>query len=65
VWFANGARLLPLSMVGFLHSLTPTLRLLIGVVLCREAFTIVNLGGFGLIWLGIAMYAQVGLSAPE
>ena len=57
VWFANGARLLPLSMVGFLQYLTPTLHLLIGVVLYREAFTIVNLGGFGLIWLGIAVYA--------
>jgi hypothetical protein len=27
------------------------------VVLYREAFTLVNLGGFGLIWLGIAVYA--------
>jgi chloramphenicol-sensitive protein RarD len=56
VWFASGARLIPLSMVGFLQYLTPTLHLLIGVLLYREPFTHANLIGFGLIWLGILVF---------
>jgi chloramphenicol-sensitive protein RarD len=56
IWFASGARLIPLSMVGFLQYLTPTLHLLIGVVLYREAFTRIHLVGFGLIWLGILVF---------
>jgi chloramphenicol-sensitive protein RarD len=56
VWFAKGARLIPLSLVGFLQYLTPTLHLLIGVVLYREAFTRINLIGFGLIWAGILVF---------
>ncbi len=57
VWFASGARLIPLSMVGFLQYLTPTLHLLIGVLLYHEAFTRTHLLSFGLIWTGILIYA--------
>jgi chloramphenicol-sensitive protein RarD len=56
VWFANGARLIPLSMVGFLQYLTPTLHLALGVMLYRESFTRTHLVSFGLIWAGILIY---------
>ena len=56
VWFASGARLLPLSMVGFLQYLTPTLHLALGVLLYREPFTRTHLVSFGLIWAGIGIY---------
>jgi len=56
VWFANGARLLPLSMVGFLQYLTPTLHLALGVLLYREPFSRTHLVSFGLIWAGILIY---------
>jgi chloramphenicol-sensitive protein RarD len=56
VWFASGTRLIPLSMVGFLQYLTPTLHLAFGVLLYREAFTRTHLVGFGLIWAGIGTY---------
>jgi chloramphenicol-sensitive protein RarD len=32
LWFASGARLIPLSLVGFLQYLTPTMNLLFGVI---------------------------------
>jgi chloramphenicol-sensitive protein RarD len=57
VWFANGARRIPLSMVGFLQYLTPTLHLALGVLLYREAFTRAHLVSFGLIWAGILIYS--------
>ena len=56
VWFANGARRIPLSMVGFLQYLTPTLHLALGVLLYRERFTRTHLVSFGLIWAGILIY---------
>lgn len=56
IWFASGARLLPLSMVGFFQYLTPTLHLALGVLLYREPFTRTHLVSFGLIWVGIGIY---------
>ncbi len=56
LWFASGARLIPLSLVGFLQYLTPTLNLLLGVVAYGEAFTRNDAIGFGLIWCAIALY---------
>jgi chloramphenicol-sensitive protein RarD len=56
VWFANGARRIPLSMLGFLQYLTPTLHLALGVLLYREPFTRTHLVSFGLIWAGILTY---------
>ena len=56
VWFASGARLIPLSMVGFIQYLTPTLHLALGVLLYHEAFTRAHLISFSLIWLGIVIY---------
>jgi chloramphenicol-sensitive protein RarD len=56
VWFANGARRIPLSMVGFLQYLTPTMHLALGVLLYREGFTRTHAVSFGLIWAGILIY---------
>ena len=56
VWFASGARRIPLSMVGFLQYLTPTLHLALGVLLYREPFTRTHLLSFSLIWAGILTY---------
>ena len=56
IWFAAGARLIPLSLVGFIQYLTPTLHLLFGVVVYGEAFTRNDAIGFGMIWLAIGLY---------
>ena len=56
IWFANGARRIPLSQVGFLQYLAPTCQLLLGVFLYGESFTLTHLISFGLIWLGIIIF---------
>jgi chloramphenicol-sensitive protein RarD len=56
IWFANGARRIPLSQVGFLQYLAPTCQLLMGVFLYGESFTLTHLISFGLIWLGIIIF---------
>jgi chloramphenicol-sensitive protein RarD len=45
-----GARKIPLSMLGLLQYLSPTLQFLLGVWLFHEAFTPDRLVGFVLIW---------------
>ncbi|TXH05719.1 MAG: EamA family transporter RarD [Nevskiaceae bacterium] len=57
VLFAYGARRIPLSLIGFLQYLAPTLQLLIGVYVFGEAFTHTHLVGFGCIWAALAIYA--------
>jgi chloramphenicol-sensitive protein RarD len=59
--FASGARQIPLSVLGLLQYLSPTLQFLLGVWIFHEAFTAVRLVGFALIWLALALFAVEGL----
>jgi chloramphenicol-sensitive protein RarD len=54
--FAWSARRLPLSAVGFLQFIAPTLQFLLGVAL-GEAFTPLRALSFVFIWLGVAVFA--------
>ena len=56
VLFADGVRRLPLSTVGLLQYLTPTLQFLLGVLVYREVFTQTHAVAFGCIWLALALY---------
>jgi len=59
--FASGARRIPLSVLGLLQYLSPTLQLLLSVWLFKEAFTADRLVGFVLIWTALALFAAEGL----
>lgn len=59
--FAYGARRIPLSMVGLLQYIGPSLQLLLGVFLYGEAFGGDKLLGFALIWSGLVLYSAEGL----
>jgi chloramphenicol-sensitive protein RarD len=59
--FAAGARRIPLSLVGILQYLGPSLQLGIGVFLFHEPLPPAKLAGFGLIWLALLVYAVEGL----
>jgi chloramphenicol-sensitive protein RarD len=59
--FAAGARKIPLSIVGLLQYMSPTLQFLLGVWLFHEAFTPDRLVGFVLIWLALGLFAAEGL----
>lgn len=61
ILFAIGARRIPLSMVGILQYLAPTLQLASGVLLFGEPFTRAQALGFGCIWLALGIYAVDGL----
>lgn len=59
--FAAGARKIPLSVLGLLQYLSPTIQFLLGVWLFHEAFSGERLLGFLLIWSALALYAAEGL----
>lgn len=58
--FASGARKIPLSVLGLLQYIGPTIQLSIGIFLFHEAFTLERLIGFALIWGALAIYAGEG-----
>ena len=57
VWFAMGVRRLPLSTVGILQYVTPTLQFLLAVALYREPFGRAHAIAFGFIWTALALYS--------
>jgi len=59
--FATGARKIPLSILGLLQYLSPTLQFFLGVWLFKEAFSADRLVGFALIWAALALFAGEGL----
>jgi chloramphenicol-sensitive protein RarD len=61
--FAEAARRLPLSTVGLVQYLSPTLNFLIAVLLFGEAFRSAELAAFGLIWAALALYSADALRA--
>ena len=58
--FAAGVPRIPLSLVGMLQYVNPTLQITIGVMLYKEPFTRVQLVGFGLVWAALVMFAIDG-----
>jgi chloramphenicol-sensitive protein RarD len=54
--FASAARQIPLSMIGVLQYIAPTLQFLIGVFLYHEPFDQSRLVGFGLVWLALVIF---------
>jgi chloramphenicol-sensitive protein RarD len=59
--FAYGARLLPLSTVGILQYIAPTLQLVCGVFVFHERFGRTRAIGFAFIWAALLIYAGEGL----
>lgn len=65
VLFAKAANGIPLSMLGFIQYVTPTLQLLIGVFGYGEPFTRAHAICLGLIWLGIALVLGEGVAVAR
>ena len=59
--FAYGARLIPLSTVGLVQYIGPSLQFLLGVVVFKEAFSFERAIGFAFIWAALVVYAGDGL----
>lgn len=58
VFFTSAAKRLPLSTIGVLQYIAPTMTLLFAVFLWQEPFTTTHMIAFGLIWSGLALYTK-------
>jgi chloramphenicol-sensitive protein RarD len=59
--FASGARKIPLSLVGMLQYIAPTIQMLLGLVVFHEAFSPARLMGFAAIWVAVLLFMAEGL----
>ena len=63
--FGIAARSVPLSTLGMLQYLAPTLQLLAGIYLFQEVATPAEIFGFASVWLALIIYAVDGLRGRE
>ena len=56
LFFAQGARRVRLSTVGFFQYIAPSLQLLLGIFVFGEYFSPTHLLSFGLIWIGVSIF---------
>jgi chloramphenicol-sensitive protein RarD len=56
-WFGIAATRIPLSTLGFIQYLSPTIQLLIGVFVFGEPFDSAYMISFALVWTGLGIYS--------
>jgi chloramphenicol-sensitive protein RarD len=61
--FAAAVRTVPLSVIGILQYIGPTLQFLLGVFVYHEPFSRSQLIGFSIVWAALVIYAGDGLRA--
>ena len=59
--FATAASRIPLSLLGLLQYLTPTMQLLCGVIVFHEPMPAERLVGFALVWIALVLLATDAL----
>lgn len=57
LFFAKGAQRIPLSMLGFLQYIAPTIMLILGIFVYHETFSKSDLLAFIFIWSALTIYS--------
>jgi chloramphenicol-sensitive protein RarD len=61
--FASATQRIPLSLVGLLQYIAPSIQFLLGVLFYGEPFTRSHAIGFGLVWVALAIFSTEGWRA--
>jgi chloramphenicol-sensitive protein RarD len=61
--FASAAQRIPLSLLGILQYIAPTLQFLLGVLLYKEPFTQSRFTGFAIVWAALIIFWIDGIAA--
>ena len=61
ILYTNAVQRIPLSMMGLLFYMTPTMQFLIGVWVYGEPFTQARMIGFSLVWTALLLYSIEGV----
>ena len=64
LYVGHAAKRLPLSTVGIIQFLAPTIQFLLGWKIYGEPLEAAGLASFALIWLAVALYAKGSRSTP-
>jgi chloramphenicol-sensitive protein RarD len=62
VLFAMAAQRLPMATLGLMQYIAPTLQFLCGVLLLGETLSTGQMASFGLIWVGLILFASDGIA---
>lgn len=62
LFFADGAPRVPLTTLGLLQYIAPTLQFLNGVFIFHEPFSAYQLAGFSIIWLALVVFSLESFS---
>jgi chloramphenicol-sensitive protein RarD len=57
LFFAEGAKRLPLSVMGFFQYIAPTITLILSLAVYGETFTTNDFISFGFIWIALILYS--------
>lgn len=63
VLFARAVRMVPLSVIGMLQYIAPTIQFLLGVLAYREPFRRTELVGFLFVWVALLVFTLDGVRA--
>lgn len=61
--FASAAQRIPLSMIGIMQYIAPTLQFLIGVLVYKEPFSQAQFIGFAIVWVALVIFGLDGYAA--
>jgi chloramphenicol-sensitive protein RarD len=61
LWFSHAARRLPLSTVGFMQYISPSLAFLLGAAVYHEPVTSTRLMTFACVWMALAVFTAEAL----
>lgn len=61
--FSAAAKRIPLSYVGILQYISPTIQFLIGILVFREGFSLQQFIGFCFVWIALVIFALDSFSA--
>ncbi len=63
--FVHAAKRLPLTLVGFLQYLAPSIQFALAVLVFHEQLQPLKLAAFGLVWLGLALFSLAAYRGPR
>lgn len=61
IWFALAVKSVPLTTLGFIQYLTPSITFLIGLLIYHEPFSTLKLIGYTIVWLGVLIFVADNL----
>jgi chloramphenicol-sensitive protein RarD len=63
--FASAVQRIPLTMIGVLQYVNPTMQFLLGVLVFKEPFDHHRLIGFSIVWLALILFGLEGFLAQR